>query len=213
MTAITEGFVFGLASSVHCAAMCGPLVVAAGGGRSELFAYHGGRCAGYVAVGAALGAVGAGSGTGLLKEASPWIGFMLAFGLVLGACGLDRWLGGLPGAGRLVRSTVSRVRTWPHGCRLAILGAVTPLLPCGVLWVLFGTTLVSGSALAGGSTTLGFAAGSAPLLVAAQAHAAGLRRWLTPTRSRWLARVVFVVAAVVLVGRGLMTISGPGCCG
>lgn len=213
MTAIAEGFVFGLASSVHCAAMCGPLALAAGGGSLHAFSYHGGRTLGYVAAGGVLGAVGAAGGSGHLELAGPWIGFLLAFGLVLGAFGWDRFLGAVPGAGGLVRRLLGRVRTWPAVWRTTALGGVTPLLPCGVLWVLYGTTLLSGSAAAGASTTLGFAAGSAPLLLLAQTQGGRLRRHLRPPYARALTRGVFLVAAAVLVWRGVATMQGRSCCG
>jgi sulfite exporter TauE/SafE len=212
MTAITEGFVFGLASSVHCAAMCGPLVLAAGGGGCHVVAYHGGRAASYIVAGGVLGAVGATSGAGVLREAAPWIAFLLAFGLVLAASGLDRWLGAIPGAGRLVGGAMRRARSWPSRWRTAALGGVTPLLPCGVSWVLYGTTLLSGSALAGASTMLGFACGSAPLLSVAQMQGGRLRRLLRPERARLVARWVFLTAAALLVWRGVLTMHGESCC-
>lgn len=213
MTAITEGFVFGLASSVHCAAMCGPLVLAAGGSGCHLAAYHGGRTSSYVIAGGALGALGATSGAGVMREAAPWIAFLLAAGLVLAAFGLDRGLGAIPGAGNLVRGVMQRVRAWPTRWRTAALGSVTPLLPCGVLWILYGTFLLSGSTVAGATTALGFACGSAPLLAVAQVQGGRLRRLLRPDRARTLTRWVFLTAAGLLLWRGFATMQGQACCG
>jgi len=213
MTAIFEGFVFGLASSVHCAAMCGPLALAAGTGTAQVAAYHGGRLTGYVTAGGVLGAVGAAGGAGAWQAAAPWLAFLLAGGLVLGAFGLDRRLGALPGSSSLVRRALGQVRSWPAACRTAVLGGVTPLLPCGLLWALYGTALLAGSALAGGATTVGFAAGSAPLLLVAQTQGGRLRRCLRAEHAPTIVRLVFLTAAAVLVWRGVRGLSGNSCCG
>ncbi|MEZ5966972.1 MAG: sulfite exporter TauE/SafE family protein [Planctomycetota bacterium] len=212
MTAIAEGFVFGLASSVHCAAMCGPLALAAGSGSAPVLSYHAGRTAAYVAVGGALGALGAVGSAGRLSVAAPWIGFVLALALVLGAFGLDRWLGAIPGAGGLVRRMLGRVRTWPTTWRTATLGAVTPLLPCGVLWALYGAALLAGGPLDAAATTLGFALGSSPLLLAAQTQGPRLRRFVRPEHARTLTRWVFLTAAAILIWRGTVALQGHSCC-
>lgn len=213
MTVIAEGFVFGLASSLHCAAMCGPLGIAAGSNARQLGAYHGARALAYVAVGALLGGLGATSGAGFMKTHAHWVALALAIGLVANMLGLDRLLGALPGSGKVVRGAMTAARRWPAAARAATLGAVTPILPCGVLWALYGTALMSGTALSGAATTAGFAAGSAPLLGLAQLQAGSLRRWLGPERARWFARAMMLIAAGVLVWRSFAGASGRSCCG
>ena len=213
MTVIAEGFVFGLASSLHCAAMCGPLGIAAGSGASRLSAYHGSRAAAYVAVGALLGGIGSTSGAGFMRTSAHWVALALAIGLVANVLGLDRLLGALPGSGRVLRAALGTARKWPAAARAAVIGAITPVLPCGVLWALYGTALLSGTAASGAGTTAGFAAGSAPLLLLAQMQAGSLRRWLGPERARWFARVAMLLAAGVLVWRGFAGAQGRSCCG
>jgi sulfite exporter TauE/SafE len=56
MTVPVEGFVFGLASSLHCAAMCGPIALFAAQRSGAVAAYHGCRFASYLADGGVLGA-------------------------------------------------------------------------------------------------------------------------------------------------------------
>ncbi|HLU38904.1 MAG TPA: sulfite exporter TauE/SafE family protein, partial [Planctomycetota bacterium] len=123
MTAISEGFLFGLGSSVHCAAMCGPIALAMGADARAALAYHAARAGGYCTAGAVLGALGSSARLASLESTAPWIGFVLAAGLVLGALGGERLLGAVPGSARVVRACFARARRWPARLRLAALGA------------------------------------------------------------------------------------------
>src|SRR5690606_28223191 len=62
MTSLATAFLIGLAGSLHCVAMCGPLNVALRVGRatSTQMLYHGGRIAMYALAGAVAGALGHG---------------------------------------------------------------------------------------------------------------------------------------------------------
>lgn len=211
MTAPVEGFVFGLASSLHCAAMCGPLALFAAQRATAVAAYHGSRFASYLVVGAVLGGVGSAAGIGVFAGGGPWIGIALGIAMLGAALGLDRFLGSIPGVAGLVRIAVARARTWPLAARSAVLGGITPLLPCGVLWALFGTALLAGDWRAGVHTTAGFALGSAPLLALGQLHAGLIHRRLGPRGGRAVARGAMAVAAAVLLWRGVAGFDG-GCC-
>lgn len=211
MTAPVEGFVFGLASSLHCAAMCGPLALFAAQRASAVAAYHGSRFASYLAVGAILGAVGGAAGIGVFEGGAPWIAVTLGVALFASALGLDRFLGSIPGVSRLVQHAVGRARSWSVPARSAVLGGITPLLPCGVLWALFGAALLAGDGRTGALTTAGFALGSAPLLVLGQLHASLIHRRLGPRGGRIMARGAMAIAAAVLLWRGITGLEG-GCC-
>ncbi len=235
MTAIAEGFVFGLGSSLHCAAMCGPLAIGIGGHSRVLLGYHTARTASYALAGFGLGAMGA-HGLGDLRASAPWIGVFLAIGLVLTLGGGWHLLSSLARlisergrrvtstpstptssqraslASRLIGGALASARRWPHSGRVALLGALTPLLPCGVSWVVYGTAVISGDAVAGMRTTLGFACGSAPLLLLAHLHTHWLRRHLPPARARWLVRIAVWSAAALLLWRSALALSGGSCC-
>ena len=148
MIAFAAGLLLGVSGSVHCAAMCGPLVAVADGaatrerGVSRAGArramYHGGRMGVYTLLGAAAGASGAaiegrGFGRGLAVAAG--------LALVVQACvaagaarGVDRRRdGGVepPGRRRLPRRGVAaaaRARAPVHD------GALNGLLPCGLVY-------------------------------------------------------------------------------
>lgn len=90
--AIATGLAAGLAASPHCALMCGPLQLlpARHGDASALMPLHGGRIAGYAALGALAGAIG----LLLFRQLpSPQIGMAVqAFAaLVLIGIGLHHW--------------------------------------------------------------------------------------------------------------------------
>jgi sulfite exporter TauE/SafE len=76
-------FVAGLVTSLHCAAMCGPLACLLGPAKGERVdastlhsAYHGARLLGYAALGAAAGGLGAAPAALLdapITRALPWV--------------------------------------------------------------------------------------------------------------------------------------------
>ncbi|MCF8078608.1 MAG: sulfite exporter TauE/SafE family protein [Desulfobacterales bacterium] len=194
---LTAMFLLGIFGTGHCIGMCGPLVVAfpgrSGGYRHHL-AYHGGRLLTYTAIGAIMGAAGAGLGwiagmTG--SDPALWItrsqvmfslaaaGFLLLFGL--GRIGLvqePRWLSiaepqKIPGLGRLLRSGAA-AETWRG---LFVLGAMFGFLPCGLSFGAFARALGAGNMAAGALLTAAFGAGTLPglLLVGGGASAAARR--------------------------------------
>jgi len=59
---------------------------------------------------------------------------------------------------------------------------------------------------------LGFALGSLPLLLLAQTQAGRLARRFGPTTLQWIQRAAILVAAVVLVWRGVHGLHGGCCC-
>lgn len=83
-----------------------------------------------------------------------------------------------------------------------MMGALTPLLPCGLLYGLYASALAAGSAARGAQLMGLFALGAIPALVAAQLQA----RWLSrlTAESEWvLRRGLPLVAAGVLAWRAL----------
>ena len=208
VTGAFAALVLGATGSAHCALMCGPLACAAGGStsgrprRRAAAAWHLGRVASYVLAGALLGAVGHGltqhSATQALRGALPWI---LAAGLVASALELGRRVPVLPWLGRATRA-VGRLaaRLSPSGRGLA-LGAVTPLLPCGLLYGLFLAAAAAGSSRGGALLMGAFALGATPALVAVQGGSNVLQRW--PRAALVLRRSVPLLAAAVIVWRAL----------
>jgi sulfite exporter TauE/SafE len=212
MTPWLESFVFGAANSVHCACMCGPLTLACQGGARGACSYHLGRAASYGAVGVVLGGLGSALGTSELGTPTAWVAFVLAAGLCVLALSGERFAVALPGIGPLLHKAMSSTRALSPSTRAGLLGVCTPLLPCGLLWAACAGAAVAGSATAGGAVMIGFAAGSLPLLLLAQTQAGRLARRFGPRTLQHVQRTAMLLAAGMLVWRGVVGLQGESCC-
>jgi hypothetical protein len=195
------GLLLGLASSLHCAGMCGPiassLMFGFGPGQTRaLAAAQAGRVLVYVTAGALAGSAG-----GLALGAAPhpaaflamrvaaalslaWIGFSLV-GLAPSLAGVDRLTAP-------VARAVSGFRA-PGGALAA--GMVWGFLPCGMVYGALFYAGLSGGTLNGALVMAGFGLGTLPAVTAV---ALGLGRF------RALAHRP---GARVTVGLGLMAIA------
>lgn len=213
-------FLAGLVTSLHCVGMCGPLIctLMPGGARPEGPAaaalYHGSRVFSYTLIGLLAGALGlAGLGWAESFQAHagryfPWllIGFFLAVGLRL-----DQRI---PKPAWLTRpfQRVSRMAGNRRSPLLAagLLGLLTPLIPCGPLYLVFGLALMSQSPAQGAEFTLCFALGTIPLLLLLQA---GWWRWggrFQPRHLQNAQRILALGAAFIILLRVLWLETGEG---
>jgi sulfite exporter TauE/SafE len=212
---IAAAFAAGLASSPHCALMCGPLGCAVlGAGRPGSMTiparavYHGARLLAYGTIGALAGGVGTAGAEAFnwpIARTLPWV---LAALLVIFALRLQRWLPKPLWLGRWHHQLLVTTRNVPSSLLGGLLGLATPLLPCGPLYVLFTVALFTGSAVRGATLTLAFGLGTLPLLWLAQA---GLARWqirLSPTLWRRTQSIVALSAAIIVAWRA--SVGGPG---
>ena len=203
-----SAFVLGLGGSLHCAGMCGPLLVALlpggrGGaaGASSRAAYHGGRILTYVLLGLVLGLVGhglhlAGWQRGLSLVAGV---LLLTGGFLASRLALDAWL---------VRSVgwVKRLFGLGLGRRgvpsMVLLGMANGFLPCGLVYAAGLSAAASGSALSGAGAMALFGLGTLPVLLAFDRLG---RHLPAAVRGRLQAAVPWIVAGVgtLLVLRGL----------
>ena len=189
MTGADWGVAFGLglASSLHCSQMCGPLVIAAGatgGGAAGHFAYNAGRIATYCLLGMAAGAAGSGAALlAALPGLERWVA--LASGVLLVLAGV--WMLGLIPQRRLVQIEESGATPPAIALDRALVdetghfqrfrlgsGAGASALRTGLGRV--GEGRLGGSALDGGATMVGFGAGTAGALLSIGLFAAGIGR-------------------------------------
>lgn len=171
----TAAFIAGLATSVHCVGMCGPIgcsLFPMGSGHSSVqwasATYHAARALSYTLCGTLAGLLGSGFTHVFELPAArilPWV--FVATLLVL-AFRLDRFIPKPKAWHRLYFRISRRVRTLPKWSLGLGLGFFTPLLPCGPLYLIWAAALFSGSALRGAELGLGFALGTIPLLWLAQ---------------------------------------------
>lgn len=205
-----------LLGSLHCAGMCGGLVLFAVGADCKLerrwslhAAYHAARGLAYTALGAGAGLIGAGIDTTTMFGAGSRTSAIIAGVLIvlLGIMSLAAYLGANVRALRMPRALQRfaerahrRAFDLPPVHRAAAVGLLTPLLPCGWLYAFVIIAAGTGSLLFGAAVMLAFWLGTVPVLAGV---GLGLQRLSAPLRAR-----LPLVTSVVVVAIGLMTAMG-----
>lgn len=192
-----------LLGSIHCVAMCGPLVGLAGGARTlRLALVHSlGRLATYTTLGVAAGAIGKVFELGLVQRAATIVAGVLIVGWGLGqlavAAGWRR-----PRAGRAPEAfgnALVKLRTRRPAARAYLIGMLVGLLPCGWLWAFVIAAGGTGDPLHGGLVMAAFWLGTVPAMVGVLTVAGPVLGWL---RAR-----MPVVTAVALIALGIGTLA------
>ena len=196
-------FVVGLAGSIHCAGMCGGIITAMsttapsrnagprvrshGGALPHVLAYNAGRISSYMLAGALAGGLARGA-RNMAAVAGVQIGFYWLANLMLIALGLylmNAWRGlaVLEQGGRVLwqraqpiiapaMKTLMPADTAPKSYAL---GALWGWLPCGMVYSMLTTALLSGSAANGAALMLAFGLGTLPMLTSLGLLGARLR--------------------------------------
>ena len=196
-------FVAGLVTSLHCAGMCGPLACMLTPARDDgadpqtvATVYHLARMCGYAALGGIAGAAGQAPLAllgGIPAQVIPWV--LVAFFVMVGFR-LEKRLPRLAFFTRMQWRLQEMVRGRSRLRVAAMMGAATPILPCGPLYFLVALAALSGSALRGVEFMLAFGLGTVPLLWLVQSNYGLVRARLSPL---WLARFQAGLALVVAV--------------
>lgn len=165
-----SGFILGTLGGLHCAGMCGPLLLAlpgAGCGSPARFAagrliYQAGRVATYGVLGMVFGLAG---GTFRLAGVQEWVSILLGAALLAGLFVSPRflelpWIVGWVTRLRGVMAGFLRRRSWTA---LGTLGALNGLLPCGLVYAACAGAAAAGGWVAGGLFMLAFGAGTLPV--------------------------------------------------
>jgi len=205
-----------LLGSLHCAGMCGGLVLFVVGADGTCtkkttlqLAYHGGRGLAYTTLGAAAGLLGgaiqsAGDLAGVQHAAAVLAGsLMVVFGVatLLRAMGTSVPKMKLPtGVRRCVEGAHRFALALTPTRRALAVGLLTPLLPCGWLYAFVTAAAGTASPWAGGLVMAGFWLGTVPVLASL---GVGLQMLTGPLRAR-----VPVVSSLIIVGFGVMTALG-----
>jgi Cu+-exporting ATPase len=209
----------GLVTSLHCIAMCGPLVMtyAVRSRPGESFgrrlmpnaAYQSARLASYVVVGLALGAIGSAIDLTGLRA---WV--MVGAGILMVLIGLAS-TGLVPGLRvarmplpRFLTRRLARLQTraddpaaetrGPGLVTPIVFGLLTGLMPCAPLQAAELSAATAGSPLFGAVAMLGFGLGTAPLMLGFGTASGYL--------GARLKKRLFAVAALAIVLLGVMTL-------
>jgi uncharacterized protein len=228
-------FLAGLLTGLHCAGMCGPIVLAyavpqsgvpspAMNAAAKHAAYNGGRLLSYLLLGAVMGF--AGTSFSWIERAGEVVSIVGGLVMIVGGLAM---LGVLP-----LRSTFSLGGLWSGSVSVQrgllrrrtvasalSLGLLTPLLPCGLLYAMLAKAATAGSALEGALTMGAFGAGTAPALLTL-GGVASLLSSTVKQRAEKLAAVLIVLMGIILLLRGFhvplvwMHLCGgsehPSCC-
>ena len=195
-----------IVGSLHCLAMCGPLVGLHGGARTMRLAFvHSlGRMTTYVGLGAIAGLVGSAVNLAGQLGSIQRVATILAATLVIGM-GVYQIVGATRDRARTrARSpfTAALVRIRPKSAakRSYLIGTLTGLLPCGWLWAFVIAAAGSASPLTGAVTMFAFWLGTVPAMV-------GLLRVTGPLLAKVRARMPAVTAvALIAVGVGTLAL-------
>jgi sulfite exporter TauE/SafE len=147
----------------------------AAGTAGRVLAYNSGRIASYMAAGALAGGLAGGAEqlAPMLKLASLQLAFYWLANLMLAALGLylmDAWRGLLrvEAAGqflwRRLAPLAKRLLPMDSVPKALVLGALWGWLPCGMVYSVLLTALMSGSAVSGAAVMLAFGLGTLPML-------------------------------------------------
>jgi hypothetical protein len=194
--------------SLHCAGMCGPLVLALAKARphtprasaSRLF-HHLGRIASYGALGLLFGLLGRAVA---LSGFQRWLSIALGLALLAGVTFSLK--------ARLTAPVFQWVGLWKHSMSgllqrdslfaSALLGALNGLLPCGLVYVAATGAASTGHPLNGAAYMALFGLGTWPMMLGI--HFAGQRLPLLPRLPLGtITRVAVLLMAVLLILRGL----------
>jgi hypothetical protein len=202
-----------VAGSLHCAAMCGPLVGLYrdphAHGRAAIAqhaAYALGRGSAYVGLGVLAGAVGGAVDLAGRMFDVQRIAWMVAAAAVIG-WGLITMAAALGIGGARVRATGGSPlfqigRSKRRGVsRAAMVGLLSAALPCGWLWAFVVLAAGSGGPITGGLIMLAFWAGTVPMTLGAGAIIAPLARRLGRRWPLVSASALIVLGSVALVMR------------
>ena len=163
-------FILGLAGSLHCAGMCGPLVLAVtsgsrGGpnGLLAMIAYHAGRIGTYALLGVVFGMLGRSLAlAGLQRWVSIGAGVLLLAGLasLLPSQG-STWAVAVVGG---LRKTAAPWMRHPTLSARIVLGSINGLLPCGLVYAAGAGSAAAGNLLESVAYMTVFGLGTLPMM-------------------------------------------------
>jgi sulfite exporter TauE/SafE len=195
-----------LAGSLHCAAMCGPLIGLSGGRHSlRLALLHAlGRLTTYAALGALAGVAGGAVDLAGHLAAAQHVAALVAGGAIVawgvrGIAVTHGWLSGGGGGGGLFQRGLWQIRGRRAAQRAWLVGVLTGLLPCGWLWAFVVSAAGTASPAAGAAVMAVFWLGTVPAMtgmLALGGAAVGAVRRRMP-----------VISACVLIALGVATLA------
>ncbi len=221
-------FVTGLAGSLHCVGMCGPILVAFSQAlgsanpsprrfwQPDFFYYHAGRLWTYGLLGFLAGWAGL-----ELRQGSAWLGAQRSFSVLFSVLVI---LSGVVALGLVPRLRLDAVvtgcavaasrRPWlaallrePRRVARLLLGAVMGFLPCGLVYSLLLVVSTLPSPLHSALGMVCFGAGTLPALTAVVLGSRAAPRWLRAQGTR-IAAALLIAMGLFMLARALLVSPG-----
>jgi sulfite exporter TauE/SafE len=205
---LLAAFIMGFVGSLHCAAMCGPLVLAmpvVGPGRAAILTsrviYNSGRIATYSILGVIFGLLGKSL---VLAGFQQWLSItagvtMLAFVFL----GHKRFTSSGWRAASWIKATFRTFlhrRTYPA---IFALGGANGLLPCGLVYLAGTASAASGDVTNASSYMFVFGLGTLPMMLGIGVCGPAMMKYLQRFRLQPLLPAAVSLVALLLILRGL----------
>ncbi|MEN9998436.1 MAG: hypothetical protein RI922_1426 [Bacteroidota bacterium] len=208
---LLKGLVLGLASSLHCVGMCGPIAMAIPVNRTNsltilagVFQYNIGRILTYAWLGFIIGSVGITIETfGFLQ----WVSILAGVFMIVYAW--RKWLAihlsfggpkfGLQG---FVSRNLGKVIASEIPFKLSLLGMLNGLLPCGMVYIGLTNALVAGSPLKSVYAMVAFGVGTFATMIAVGFAANKISMQLRSKLSKIVPYMLTLVGILIIL-RGL----------
>lgn len=196
-------FALGLASSPHCAVMCGPWLMLGKPTLRQHMELQLGRMLGYAIMGGIAGVAGGWLLSHLPAQNAIETARLLAAALLLG---LAWHIWRMPPRRACCPGPLDRLHRQPAPLRGLLMG----LMPCALLYATLGLAAFTGNAIEGAGLLLAFGLGSSPLLLLAGGLLSRIRRTLAPMVTQRVSAATLALSAIWIGGATLLPVQVIG---
>jgi sulfite exporter TauE/SafE len=171
----------------------------------RVVSYNIGRIGSYAVAGAIAGGIASGAralvGVSIMRVGGYWLANLMLVALGLYLMDVWRGLAQLEAAGQMIWRRIHPLTKYllplDSPLKMLVAGGIWGWLPCGMVYSVLFTAMLSGSALSGASVMLAFGLGTLPTLLAMGLLGAQLRVWMQR-------RPVRLLGGLVVLGFGLL---------
>ncbi|MFM7090463.1 MAG: sulfite exporter TauE/SafE family protein [Bacteroidota bacterium] len=209
-----SAFLIGLAGSVHCVGMCGPLALAIPGASKDkgftfflrTIAYQISRISGYGVLGLIVGFFSQGMQfTGVQPYFSLLSGILLLF---LGFFGIIPEVNAFSKYPIIqhfqvkINRIIGTVMTNEHFSTPFVLGFLNAMLPCGMIYIALGTGLSSGNMSEAALYLISFGLGTLPLMFLVSLSGQFLSLQMRRSWQKTIP-IIFMISGIILIYKGM----------
>jgi len=209
-----SAFLIGLAGSVHCVGMCGPLALAIPGASKDkgftfflrTIAYQISRISGYGVLGLIVGFFSQGMQiTGIQPYFSLLSGIILLF---LGFFGIIPEVNAFSKYPIIqhfqvkINQIIGTVMTNEHFSTPFVLGFLNAMLPCGMIYIAMGTGLSSGNMSEAALYLISFGLGTLPLMFMMSLSGQFLSLQMRRSWQKTIP-IIFMISGIILIYKGM----------